>query len=99
MTVWIEGSKAVTEALALAVDGNDAEIRELTSVAKAYVGEHCPDIVDDCVQMTGGIGVTWEHDIQIYNRRAVLDRAVYGTPEEHKSMLYGLLGGRVSEWS
>jgi alkylation response protein AidB-like acyl-CoA dehydrogenase len=55
--------------------------------AKAYVGTHALDIVDDCVQITGGIGVTWEHDIHLYNRRAAVNRAVFGTPEDHKQKL------------
>jgi alkylation response protein AidB-like acyl-CoA dehydrogenase len=87
MTVRIEGSKAATDALAAALDSGDADASRLASVAKAYVGESCLDIVDDCVQITGGIGVTWEHDIHLYNRRAVVDRAVFGTPEEHKARL------------
>jgi len=91
MTVWLEGSKAVSDELALAIDEGRADAGRLGSVAKAYVGEHCPDIVDDCVQMTGGIGVTWEHDIHLYSRRAVVDRALYGTPEEHKERLVALL--------
>jgi alkylation response protein AidB-like acyl-CoA dehydrogenase len=93
MAVWMEGSKAVSDALALALDEEDGRATELASVAKAYVGEHCPDIVDDCVQITGGIGVTWEHDLHLYNRRAAVDRAVYGTPEEHKARLFALLRG------
>jgi len=87
MTVWLEGSKAVSDALAAAVDGDPSFERgpsELASVAKAYVGEHVTDIVDDCVQITGGIGVTWEHDIHLFGRRAIIDRALFGTPEEHK---------------
>jgi alkylation response protein AidB-like acyl-CoA dehydrogenase len=91
MTVWIEGSKAVSDELARAVDERREDAMVLGSVAKAYVGEHCPDVVDDCVQMTGGIGVTWEHDIHLYNRRAAVDRALYGTPEEHKDRLVALL--------
>lgn len=92
MTVWLEGSKAVTDALAVAVDAGAPDLASLASVAKAYVGEHCLDIVDECVQITGGIGVTWEHDLHLYNRRAVVDRAVFGTPEDHKDRLAALLG-------
>ncbi len=75
MTVWLEGSKAVSDDLAAAVDDEREDVAILASVAKAYVGEHCLDIVDDCVQITGGIGVTWEHDIHMYSRRAVVDCA------------------------
>jgi len=91
MTVWLEGSKAVCEALADAIDGNRQDGGRLANVAKAYIGERCLDIVDDCVQITGGIGITWEHDLHLYNRRAAVDRAVYGTPEEHKERLFALL--------
>jgi alkylation response protein AidB-like acyl-CoA dehydrogenase len=89
--VRLEGSKAVTDALAAAIDDGDPEAARLARVAKAYVGDTSLDVVDDCVQMTGGIGVTWEHDIHMYSRRAAVGRAVFGTPEEHKDQLFGLL--------
>jgi alkylation response protein AidB-like acyl-CoA dehydrogenase len=91
MAVLLEGSKAVTEALVAAIDDDDASTSRMASVTKAYVGEHSLDIIDDCVQITGGIGVTWEHDIHLYNRRAAVDRAVLGSPEEHKERLLVLL--------
>jgi alkylation response protein AidB-like acyl-CoA dehydrogenase len=96
MTVALEASKAVSDELAAAIDDERADVTKLASVAKAYVGEHSLDIVDDCVQITGGIGVTWEHDIHLYNRRAAVDRAVYGTPEEHKARLVTILQGEVA---
>ena len=88
MTVWMEGSKAVSDELAAALDAGAPGAMLLARTAKAYTGEHCTDIIDDCVQISGGIGVTWEHDIHLYSRRAVLDRALYGTPEEHKQRIY-----------
>ncbi len=89
MTVQLEGSKAVSDDLAAAVDEQRDDAVVLASVAKAYVGEHCLDIIDDCVQITGGMGVTWEHDLHLYSRRALIDRATYGTPEEHKQRIVG----------
>jgi alkylation response protein AidB-like acyl-CoA dehydrogenase len=91
MSVSLEGMKAVTEALIKAVDDETDGEPGLASAAKAYVGGHCLDIVDDCVQITGGLGVTWEHDIHLYNRRAVVDRAMYGSPEDHRAHLVKLL--------
>jgi alkylation response protein AidB-like acyl-CoA dehydrogenase len=91
MAVWLEGIKAVTEALTAAIDDESAEMSRLASAAKAYVGRHCLDIVDDCVQMTGGLAVTWEHDIHLYNRRAIVDRAMFGGPEHHKLRLLTLM--------
>ena len=37
--------------------------------------------------MHGGIGVTWEHDIHLYLRRATVNRVMYGTPGEHRERL------------
>ena len=91
MTQWLESSMAVADALAASIDAGSADSERLASVAKAYVGDRAPRVVDECVQITGGIGVTWEHDIHMYNRRAVVDRAVFGSPEEHREHLFDLL--------
>jgi alkylation response protein AidB-like acyl-CoA dehydrogenase len=81
----------VADRLAEKVDAGDPDAHHLASVAKAYVGDRAPRIVDDCVQITGGIGVTWEHDIHLYNRRAALERALLGSPEEHKERVFAHL--------
>jgi alkylation response protein AidB-like acyl-CoA dehydrogenase len=47
--------------------------------------------VDDCVQITGGLGVTWEQDIHLYNRRAAVDRAIFGSPEFHRRRLLAFI--------
>ena len=91
MVGWLEYAKAVSDELALAIDEQRDDVASLASVAKAWVGEKCPAIVDDCVQITGGIGVTWEHDLHLYNRRSVVDRAMFGTPEEHKLALCSMI--------
>jgi alkylation response protein AidB-like acyl-CoA dehydrogenase len=91
MLVWLEFSKSIVDGAARAVD-TDNDAARLVSVAKAYVGDRCLDLIDDCVQINGGIGVTWEHDIHIYSRRVAVNRAVYGTPEEHRERLCTLLG-------
>jgi alkylation response protein AidB-like acyl-CoA dehydrogenase len=90
MLMWLEFSKAISDAAARAVDRNEDAAR-LVSVAKAYVGDRSLDLIDDCVQINGGIGVTWEHDIHIYSRRAAVNRAVFGSPEEHRERIAALL--------
>jgi len=64
----------------------------LVAAAASYIGDRTPEIVEDCVQMHGGIGVTWEHDIHLYLRRVTLNRALYGAPDEHRERLATLLG-------
>ena len=69
---------------------------ELVSAAKAWVGPHATELVQDCVQLHGGIGVTWEHDLHLYLRRATVNRATYGTPEEHAERIATRLLGAAS---
>ncbi len=50
-------------------------------MAKSYIGDHAPFIIQECVQFHGGIGVTWDHDLHLYLRRVVEDRVpVRDTP-------------------
>ncbi|MEV0248176.1 acyl-CoA dehydrogenase family protein [Nocardia sp. NPDC050712] len=79
---WLEACRATAWAAAAAWDDAVESAAEAAAVAKAYVGDRSPVIVQDCVQLHGGIGVTWEHDLHLYLRRVTLGRALYGTPEE-----------------
>ena len=92
MKLWLEACQATAGAAAHATARRAEEADELTSVAKSYVGQRATDIIQDCVQMHGGIGVTWEHDIHLYLRRATVNRAMFGSPSEHRRRLADILG-------
>jgi len=53
-------------------------------VAKSYIGAHAPTILGECVQLHGGIGVTWDHDLHLYSRRVIQDQTQFGTPRDHR---------------
>lgn len=86
--MWFEACRATTAAAVTAVATRAAEAGLSVSIAKSYVGERACLIIQDCIQMHGGIGVTWEHDLHLYLRRAALYRSLYGTPEEHNLRIY-----------
>ncbi|WP_280406898.1 acyl-CoA dehydrogenase family protein [Nocardia carnea] len=88
---WLEACRATAAAAAAACDDDPATADEAVSVAKSYVGAKAPVIGQDCVQLHGGIGVTWEHDLHLFLRRIGLGRALYGTPEEHRRRITDLL--------
>jgi alkylation response protein AidB-like acyl-CoA dehydrogenase len=90
MRTWLEAAHATTQAAAEAVQAESADAAQLVSVAKAFVGERALWILQDCVQLHGGIGVTWEHDLHLYLRRATSHRALFGTPEDHRRRLADL---------
>jgi alkylation response protein AidB-like acyl-CoA dehydrogenase len=92
MKMWLEGSHAVATAAARAVQAETGEAGELVSAAKSYIGDHATAIIQECVQMHGGMGVTWEHDLHLYLRRATVNRLQYGTPTEHRERIAVLVG-------
>jgi alkylation response protein AidB-like acyl-CoA dehydrogenase len=91
MTLWSHSAQATMAAAAAAVQERRDDAAELVSIAKSYVGQRATDIIQDCVQLHGGIGVTWEHDIHIYLRRATVDRVTWGTPSDHRRRIADLL--------
>jgi alkylation response protein AidB-like acyl-CoA dehydrogenase len=92
MKLWIEASYAAVEGAVVAVGGESPSAAQLVSSAKLYVGRKAADIVQDCIQMHGGIGVTWEHDLHLYLRRVTTDRQLLGTPSDHALHLASLIG-------
>ena len=51
-----------------------------------------PAIIQDCVQLHGGIGVTWEHDLHLYLRRVIQNAALYGSVSQHRERIATLIG-------
>ncbi len=92
MKMWIEASHATAGAAARAVDAGSPHADELVSVAKSYIGDHGPFILQECVQLHGGIGVTWDHDLHLYLRRVVQDRSQFGTPRDHRERIAAGIG-------
>jgi alkylation response protein AidB-like acyl-CoA dehydrogenase len=87
MLSWLEASHAVSDAAAAAVDAGSADAAELASVAKAYIGEQGVELLHECVQIHGGIGITFEHDLHLFLRRMIVNRGLAGTPAEHRQRI------------
>ncbi len=89
--VVLESCHAAASAAARAVATSSPQAAELVSVAKSWIGPHATELIQDCVQLHGGIGVTWEHDLHVYLRRATVNRVLHGTPEWHAERIAGAL--------
>jgi alkylation response protein AidB-like acyl-CoA dehydrogenase len=83
MLSWLEGSHAITDAAIDALDRGSTTAAELVSASKAFVGRFGGELMQDCVQLHGGIGLTFEHDLHLFLRRVTVNRAMYGTPDDH----------------
>jgi alkylation response protein AidB-like acyl-CoA dehydrogenase len=96
MKLWLEASHAISDAAVRAVEDDAPNAWDLLSAGKAYVGRYGVELVHDCVQLHGGIGVTFDHDLHLYLRRVVLGSALYGTVAEHRARLTDHLEQRAS---
>jgi alkylation response protein AidB-like acyl-CoA dehydrogenase len=91
MAVWLQASHAICDEAAHAVATEAPDAAELASAAKAYIGDYGTELCQECVQLHGGIGVTFEHDLHLFLRRVTLARTLFGTPDQHRRRLAGLL--------
>jgi alkylation response protein AidB-like acyl-CoA dehydrogenase len=97
MRTWLEAMHAITAKAATAVEQGARDAAVLTRAASRFVSTKSLEIIQDCVQIHGGIGVTWEHDLHIFLRRAIVNNAMYGTPDEQARDLRELLTNAEGE--
>ncbi len=84
MAVEIEPSRALYWYAAHALDHIQDEAPRCAAIAKSHITDRYQQIARDAVEAHGGIGFTWEGDVQIWFKRAMFDRALLGTPREHR---------------
>lgn len=88
MKMWLEAGRAITDGAVEDVAARNPDAALTVSAAKSYLGEHAPTLAHECVQLHGGIGVTWEHDLHLFLRRITLYRSMFGTPAQHHRVIY-----------
>jgi hypothetical protein len=74
-----------------AADGDDAERTRACHVAKAAAGDAARRCLKDGIQIHGGIGYTWEHDLHLFIRRATASEYLLGPTSWHHDRLADLL--------
>jgi alkylation response protein AidB-like acyl-CoA dehydrogenase len=89
--VALEGARAAARYSALALNDQRPDAVEAVHVAGSYVRDACSAIASQSLQLLGGIGFSWEHDLHLFLRRAKTDQALYGEPSWHRDQLFTLL--------
>lgn len=97
MLLKVQSCMATTDVALEAFDTGSPDACRLSRIAKAYVGANATALVSDLVQMTGGIAVTWDHDLHLYERRIAVNRAMFGTPERHREEVRRLITSTVQQ--
>src|SRR5262245_12528990 len=88
----IEPMRALVWYAAHAQDHVPADVEHSAALAKAHVTDRALEAARAAVQLHGGIGFTWECDVQIWLKRCMFDRAWLGIPEQHRER-QAVLGG------
>lgn len=77
----IEPTRALYWFAAYAFDHLPEEAEHATALAKAHITDRAMETARQAVELHGGIGFTWECNVQIWFKRAMFNRAAFGTPE------------------
>lgn len=72
--------------------GDAADVTVAASMAKSYACAAAVDVAGKAMQLHGGMGYTWESGIHAYLKRAVLNRALFGSPAAHRRHLAARYG-------
>ncbi|MBF6207845.1 acyl-CoA dehydrogenase family protein [Streptomyces gardneri] len=87
MVVAVENARSACYGAAWKLHDNEPDAALYVHMAKAVAAESGPHVAADALQLHGGIGCTFEHDIHLYLRRAKTGQLLYGDANEHLDYL------------
>jgi len=92
LLVTLERARATCYFAALTIAEDDDRRALATSMAKAAAGDCQRLVAQEGIQVLGGIGFTWEHDMHLYVKRAKAGDALLGTAGRHRLRVAELIG-------
>jgi alkylation response protein AidB-like acyl-CoA dehydrogenase len=90
MLLEVEGSRSAAYYAGWCADSEPDSLPAAASMAKAYSSDAGWRVCGSSLQVHGGIGFTWEHDLHFYLKRAKTNAMLYGSAREHRERLAGL---------
>jgi len=91
MLSLVESAKAATYYGAWAVSNDVPEASLAAAMAKSYTSDAYRVVTGEAIQIHGGIGFTWEHDLQLYFRRAKASELTFGDGTFHRARVAELI--------
>ena len=92
MLLGVEESRSLTYFAAWAADASPDDLPLAAAMANARALDAGWDVAASALQVFGGIGFTWEHDLQFWLKRARVARSMLGSPREHRERVAALSG-------
>ena len=96
MLVDVEGIRSTAYWAAWSLGSGDREASIAASTAKCWASDASKRVMSSGLQVHGGIGFTWEHDLHFFLKRAQLDQLQFGDAAFHRNRLAQLLRPRVA---
>ena len=90
MLLETEGARSATYYGAWTADAQPEQLELAASMAKAYASDAGWRVCSSSLQVHGGIGFTWEHDLHFFLKRAKVDALLWGSASEHRERVAGL---------
>jgi alkylation response protein AidB-like acyl-CoA dehydrogenase len=87
MMLQVESAKSAAYYAAWAVDEDVPEVPLAVSMAKAYCSDAYRYTAGEGIQVHGGIGFTWEHDMHLYFKRAKYCECTFGDATYHRELV------------
>jgi alkylation response protein AidB-like acyl-CoA dehydrogenase len=87
MLLEVESAKSVTYYAAWTVEADAPDRALACSIAKAYTSDTYRHATGSGIQVHGGIGFTWEHDMHLYFKRAKASEVTLGDPTYHRELV------------
>jgi alkylation response protein AidB-like acyl-CoA dehydrogenase len=94
MLLETEGARSATLYAAWTADHQPESLQLAASMAKAYASDCGWRVTASSLQVHGGIGFTWEHDLHFFLKRAKADGHLFGSAREHRERVAELAGLR-----
>ena len=91
MAIAVEGAAVMASYAAWAVAENDPDMNLIASMAKAWCGDAYERVAAQGVQVHGGIGFTWDYDLQLYFKRARASQLAFGDADYHRERVATML--------
>jgi alkylation response protein AidB-like acyl-CoA dehydrogenase len=96
MLMEVESARALTYFAAYAAESEPDELSLASSAAKAYASDAGWRVSASSLQVHGGIGFTWEHDLHFFLKRAKTDGHLFGTARQHRDRVAELSMARAA---
>lgn len=87
MLVQVESGRLLVYYAAWALEQGAPDALEAVSSAKGWCGDAYTKVASEGIQVHGGVGMTWEHDMHLFLKRAKVIEAALGNPDYHRALV------------